>query len=55
MSAPSKSIDKNKRYVGIKANDFVTKARTNETSRAAGMLKSKKTTYIYKTKLFSFL
>ncbi|CAF2085782.1 unnamed protein product [Rotaria magnacalcarata] len=35
MSAPSKSIDKNKRYAGVKANDFVNKARTNETSRAA--------------------
>ncbi|CAF3961892.1 unnamed protein product [Rotaria sp. Silwood2] len=38
MSVPSKSIDKNKRYAGVKANDFVNKARTNETSRAAGML-----------------
>ncbi|CAF3002714.1 unnamed protein product [Rotaria sp. Silwood2] len=35
MSVPSKSIDKNKRYAGVKANDFVNKARTNETSRAA--------------------
>jgi hypothetical protein len=38
MSVPSKSIDKNKRYAGVKANDFVNKTRTNETSRAAGML-----------------
>jgi hypothetical protein len=35
MSVPSKSIDKNKRYAGVKANDFVNKTRTNEASRAA--------------------
>ncbi|CAF0982507.1 unnamed protein product [Adineta ricciae] len=34
MSVPSKSIDKNKRYAGVKANDYVNKTRTNETSRA---------------------
>lgn len=36
MSVPSKSIDKNKRYAGVKANDFVNKTRANERSRAAG-------------------
>jgi hypothetical protein len=40
MSVPSKSIDKNKRYAGVKANDFVNKTRTNETSRAAGRFSS---------------
>ena len=38
MSAPNKSIDKNKRYAGVKANDFVNKTRTNETSRATGKI-----------------
>jgi hypothetical protein len=37
MSVPSKSIDKNKRYAGVKANDFVNKTRTNEASRATGI------------------
>jgi hypothetical protein len=41
MSVPSKTIDKNKRYAGVKANDFVNKTRTNEASRAAGMFKNK--------------
>lgn len=36
MSITSKSIDKNKRYAGIKTNDFVSKTRSNETSRANG-------------------
>jgi hypothetical protein len=47
MSAPSKSIDKNKRYAGVKANDFVNKTRTNETSRAAGMFYHQKQSFIY--------
>ena len=37
MSISNKSTDKNKRYVGVKASDFVNKTRTNETSRATGM------------------
>ena len=36
MSVPSKSIDKNKRYAGVKVNDFVNKTRANERSRVAG-------------------
>ena len=36
MSVPNKSLDKNKRYAGVKANDFVNKTRTNETNRSAG-------------------
>ncbi|CAF5198787.1 unnamed protein product, partial [Rotaria magnacalcarata] len=35
MSVPNKSLDKNKRYVGVKANDFVNKSRANETNRSA--------------------
>jgi len=41
MSVPAKSIDKNKRYAGVKANDFVNKTRTNETSRATGKKENK--------------
>jgi hypothetical protein len=51
MSVPSKSIDKNKRYAGVKANDFVNKTRTNEASRAAGILNHKK---IFFPEIFSF-
>lgn len=52
MSVPSKSIDKNKRYAGVKANDFVNKTRTNETSRATG--KSHKSIFFI-SMIFSFL
>ncbi|CAF1064051.1 unnamed protein product [Rotaria sordida] len=34
MSVPNKSLDKNKRYAGVKANDFVNKTRANETNRS---------------------
>jgi len=37
MSVPNKSLDKNKRYAGVKANDFVNKTRANEANRSAGM------------------
>lgn len=37
MSATNKSLDKNKRFTGIKANDFVNKTRTNEANRSASM------------------
>jgi hypothetical protein len=46
MSVPSKSIDKNKRYAGVKANDFVNKTRTNEASRATGNLNNKYKNFI---------
>ncbi len=44
MSVPNKSLDKNKRYAGVKTNDFVNKTRANEANRSAGMflLKRKK-------------
>jgi hypothetical protein len=51
MSVPSKSIDKNKRYAGVKANDFVNKTRTNEASRAAGILNTNKKIF---SQIFSF-
>jgi hypothetical protein len=35
MSAPNKSLDKNKRYAGVKTNDFVNKTRANEANRSA--------------------
>ncbi|CAF0891877.1 unnamed protein product [Adineta ricciae] len=35
MSVPNKSLDKNKRYAGVKANDFVNKTRANEANRSA--------------------
>lgn len=50
MSVPSKSIDKNKRYVGVKANDYVNKTRTNETSRATGKYK-----VVFKWKQINFM
>jgi hypothetical protein len=37
MSAPNKSLDKNKRYAGVKTNDFVNKTRANEANRTTGM------------------
>ena len=37
MSVPNKSLDKNKRYAGVKANDFVNKTRANEVNRPGGM------------------
>jgi len=48
MSAPNKSLDKNKRYAGVKTNDFVNKTRANEANRSAGMSLSreKKRTFI---------
>lgn len=39
MSVPNKSLDKNKRYAGVKANDFVNKTRENQANRSAGMIK----------------
>jgi hypothetical protein len=36
MSVPNKSLDKTKRYAGVKANDFVNKPRTNDVNRSAG-------------------
>ena len=36
MSVPSKSIEKNKRYAGVKTNDFVNKNRPTERTRTAG-------------------
>ncbi|CAF0777714.1 unnamed protein product [Adineta steineri] len=35
MSVPNKSLDKNKRYAGVKANDFVNKTRASEANRSA--------------------
>ncbi|UJR31210.1 hypothetical protein I4U23_018714 [Adineta vaga] len=35
MSVPNKSLDKNKRYAGVKTNDFVNKTRANEANRSA--------------------
>jgi len=35
MSVPSKSIDKNKRYAGVKTNDFINKNRPTERTRTA--------------------
>jgi len=37
MSVPNKSLDKNKRYAGVKTNDFVNKTRANEANRSGGM------------------
>ena len=42
MSVPNKSFDKNKRYAGVKANDFVNKTRANEANRSAGGMFIKK-------------
>jgi hypothetical protein len=36
MSTPNKSLDKSKRFAGVKANDFVNKARPNDANRSAG-------------------
>ncbi len=38
MSVPNKSLDKNKRYAGVKANDFVNKTRANEGNRSGRKL-----------------
>ena len=40
MSVPNKSLDKNKRYAGVKANDFVNKTRANENNRFGGKFSS---------------
>ncbi len=40
MSVPNKSLDKNKRYAGVKANDFVNKTRANENNRSGRMFES---------------
>lgn len=37
MSVPNKCLDKNKRYAGVKTNDFVNKTRANEANRSAGI------------------
>jgi len=42
MSASNKSLDKNKRYAGVKTNDFVNKTRANEANRSAGIFLSTK-------------
>ncbi|CAF3579594.1 unnamed protein product [Rotaria sp. Silwood1] len=47
MSLPNKSLDKNKRYAGVKANDFVNKTRANETNRSTGM-------YLFQPKSHNF-
>ena len=43
MSAPNKSLDKNKRFAGVKTNDFVNKTRANEVNRSAGKKKKHQT------------
>jgi hypothetical protein len=50
MSVPNKSLDKNKRYAGVKANDFVNKTRANEANRSAGMfiLRKEQINYFHK-------
>ena len=40
MSIPNKSLDKSKRYAGVKVNDFVNKTRANEANRSTGTLAS---------------
>lgn len=37
MSVPNKSLDKNRRFAGVKANDFVNKTRATEVNRPGGM------------------
>jgi hypothetical protein len=52
MSAPNKSLDKNKRYAGVKTNDFVNKTRANEANRSAGMSLSRKKKNFYNNFFF---
>ncbi len=47
MSVPNKSLDKNKRYAGVKTNDFVNKTRANEANRSAGMFLLQRTKSFY--------
>jgi hypothetical protein len=46
MSAPNKSLDKNKRYAGVKTNDFVNKTRANEANRTTGMSYTKEKKFL---------